>query len=145
MEPLLVYYSSTSGNTDRFVRQLGMDNIRIPVSLKASMEPINRPFILVCPTYADNDGSKAVPKQVIHFLNNAENRNWMQGVIGSGNRNFGHLFARAANIISKKCGVPLLYKFELSGTPDDITNVREGVQKLWHSLKKPTETKRTGT
>lgn len=144
MEPLLVYYSSTSGNTDRFVQQLGMETIRIPVSLKADMETINRPFILVTPTYADNDGSKAVPKQVIHFLNNTENRKWMQGVISSGNRNFGDFFAHAGNIISKKCDVPLLYKFELSGTSDDINNVQEGVKKLWHSLKKTTQMEHTG-
>jgi protein involved in ribonucleotide reduction len=135
MEPLLVYYSSTSGNTEKFVKNLGIRAIRIPTSMKVEMEAITEPFVLICPTYADDDGSKAVPKQVIKFLNNPDNRNQMIGVIASGNRNFGTMFAYAGTVISKKCNVPFLYKFELSGTSDDIANVRQGVDKLWNSLK----------
>ena len=135
MEPLLVYYSSPSGNTERFVKNLGIRAKRIPISMKEEMEPINEPYVLVSPTYADDDGSKAVPKQVIRFLNNAHNRALMIGVIASGNRNFGHMFAYAGTVISRKCNVPFLYKFELSGTTDDIANVTQGVNKLWNSLK----------
>ena len=145
MEPLVVYYSSTSGNTHRFIEKLGIRAIRIPISLKEPMEPILDPYVLICPTYADDDGSKAVPKQVIHFLNNPDNRNLMRGVIGGGNRNFGHMFAHAANVISRKCGVPLVYKFELSGAPDDIVNVQKGMEKLWQSLGLKEQTLKTGT
>lgn len=134
MEPLLVYYSSTSGNTDRFVRNLGLRALRIPMSMKEPMAPVTEPYVLICPTYADDDGSKAVPKQVIRFLNNPDNRALMQGVIGAGNRNFGEMFAFAGVVISKKCNVPLLYKFELSGTLNDMTRVRKGVEKLWQAL-----------
>jgi protein involved in ribonucleotide reduction len=88
----------------------------------------------VSPTYADDDGSKAVPKQIIRFLNNVSNREMLRGVIGTGNRNFGHLFGYAANVIARKCDVPILYKFELSGTETDVENVRQGLEKLWISL-----------
>lgn len=146
MLPLLVYYSSTSGNTARFVKNLGIRAIRIPTSMKDEMAPITEPYVLICPTYADDDGSKAVPKQVIRFLNNIHNRENMIGVISSGNRNFGHMFAYAGTVISRKCDVPLLYKFELSGTPDDIANVRQGVKKLWNSLKQmPSQSKKATT
>jgi len=145
MDPLLVYYSSSSKNTYRFVQDLGMRAVRIPTSMKEAMEPINEPYVLICPTYADDDGSKAVPKQVIRFLNDSHNRSLMQGVIGSGNRNFGELFAYAGTVISKKCNVPCLYKFELSGTPTDVTNVKEGMKKLWESLKLTQTLQRTGT
>lgn len=134
MEPLIVYFSSTSGNTNRFVESLAIRSIRIPLSRKVKYPELNEPFVLICPTYADDDGSKAVPKQVIQFLNNAKNRTMLQGVIGAGNRNFGELFAHAGSVISRKCNVPLLYKFELSGTPTDIVNVRKGLEKLWNSL-----------
>ena len=135
MDPLLVYYSSPSLNTHRFVEALEIRARRIPMSMKEQMNPVDEPYVLICPTFADDDGSKAVPKQVIRFLNNPQNRNHMQGVIASGNRNFGEMFAYAGDVISRKCEVPCLYKFELSGTPDDIYRVRKGINKLWASLR----------
>lgn len=122
---------------------LGLRARRIPTSMKESMEKITEPYVLISPTYADDDGSKAVPKQVIRFLNDPNNRNLMQGVISSGNRNFGEMFAYAGTVISKKCKVPFLYKFELSGTPEDIVNVRAGIKKLWSSI--DPQTLMTGT
>lgn len=109
------------------------------------MEVVDGPFVLITPTYANDDGSNAVPKPVIRFLNNAYNRENLIGVIGSGNRNFGETFALAGRIIAKKCNVPLLYRFELSGTPDDIKNVREGIKKLWASIAQKMKIKQTGT
>ena len=89
------------------------------------------PFILVTPTYADNEGNGAVPKQVIKFLNNKNNRDLMVGVIAGGNTNFGKYYGYAGTVISKKCNVPLLYKFELTGTLEDKINVQKGVTNLW--------------
>ena len=134
MEPLIVYYSSTSGNTHRFLESLGIRSIRIPMTMKSEPLTINEPYVLICPCYADDDGSKAVPKQVIRFLNKSENRSRLQGVIGAGNRNFGETFAYAGTVIAQKCNVPCLYKFELSGTTADINNVRMGMEKLWRNL-----------
>jgi protein involved in ribonucleotide reduction len=136
--PLIVYYSSTTGNTHRFAKSLGMRAIRIPLSMKVPTPLLDEPFVLICPTYADDDGSKAVPKQVIRFLNEPENRAQLQGVIGAGNRNFGEFFGYAGKVISRKCNVPLLYRFELSGTEDDILNVRKGMERLWNSLQRKT-------
>ncbi len=145
MDPLLVYYSSPSNNTFRFVQELDMRAIRIPTTMKEAVEPVDEPYVLICPTYADDDGSKAVPKQVIRFLNDSRNRSLIQGVIGSGNRNFGEMFAHAATVVSKKCKVPCLYKFELSGTTTDVMNVKEGMRKLWESLKLTQTIHKTGT
>lgn len=144
-DPLLVYYSSPTLNTHRFAEKLGFRTRRIPISLKEEIIPVDEDYVLICPTYADDDGSKAVPKQVIHFLNSPVNRSFMRGVISSGNRNFGDKFAYAGNVISKKCGVPLLYKFELSGTPEDVTRVRKGMNALWKSLNIQTPMKKTGS
>ncbi len=145
MEPLIVYYSSTSGNTQRFIENLGIRCVRIPISMKEPLPKLNENYVLICPCYADDDGSKAVPKQVIRFLNDSHNRALLRGVIGSGNRNFGDKFAYAGDVIAKKCGVPCLYKFELSGTPTDIINVERGMKKLWESPTKQTTLKQTGT
>ncbi len=90
------------------------------------------PFVLVLPTFADGEGRNAVPKPVIRFLNEQENRFWLRGVIASGNRNFGEFFARAGDVVAKKCGVPVLYRFELSGTKTDVTRIQTGLERFWN-------------
>jgi ribonucleoside-diphosphate reductase protein NrdI len=77
----------------------------------------------ILPTYCGDDGKGAVPKQVIRFLNNADNRSLIRGVIAAGNSNFGETFGLAGNVISDKCRVPYLYRFELLGTDEDVANV----------------------
>lgn len=145
MKPLIVYYSSPSGNTHRFVEELGVRALRIPTSMKTEEFSLEEPYILICPTYADDDGSKAVPKQVIRFLNSSQNRSMIQGVIGAGNRNFGELFAHAGQVIARKCKVPFLYKLEMSGTTTDIENVKQGIERLWESLTSHQIIQQTGT
>lgn len=134
MEPLLVYFSSKSENTHRFIERVGLPSQRISLSARMPALTVAQPYILVCPTYAGDDGSGAVPKQVIRFLNDVQNRQLLKGVIASGNRNFGRFFAYAGTVISQKCSVPFLYKFELMGTAEDVQQVRQGVQRFWRSL-----------
>ncbi|MGF1910766.1 class Ib ribonucleoside-diphosphate reductase assembly flavoprotein NrdI [Vibrio kasasachensis] len=128
---MLVYYSSESGNTQRFINQLELPAIRLPIDPDGYFPPITCPFVLVCPTYADGQGRGAVPKSVIKALNEEHTRSLLMGVIASGNRNFGTLFAQSGNIISRKCNVPVLYRFELSGTPQDVQIVRQGLTQFW--------------
>lgn len=137
---LIVYFSSTTRNTDRFVHKLELPAARIP--LRRSDEPlvVDEPFVLVCPTYGGGasitgDDSRPVPKQVIRFLNDPGNRALLRGVIASGNLNFGKDFCRSGDVIAAKCGVPYLYRFELMGTPDDVARVREGLAEFEDSLR----------
>lgn len=145
MTPLIVYYSSPSENTHRFVDALGIRALRIPISMKDAPLIVEEPYALISPCYGNDDGSNAVPKQVIRFLNDERNRSMICGVIGAGNRNFGDRFAYAADIIARKCDVPLLYKFELSGTPTDSINVKRGMMKLWDSLMMKQTLRKTGS
>lgn len=126
----LIYFSSLSGNTARFVAGLDARALRIPVSPKQPMPRPTRPFVLICPTYADGQGRKAVPKQVIRFLNDPAHRAGLRGVIAGGNRNFGVFFGHAGDVIAAKCSVPMLYRFELAGTETDLARVNAGLGKL---------------
>ncbi|AXC50366.1 class Ib ribonucleoside-diphosphate reductase assembly flavoprotein NrdI [Paracoccus suum] len=122
------YFSSRSGNTRRFVEALGMPAHRIG---REGADTPDGPYVLICPTYGDGEGRGAVPKPVIQFLNDPQNRIRLAGVIGAGNRSFGSSFAQAADVIAEKCKVPLLYKFELAGTETDLARVDAGLKRLW--------------
>ena len=127
----LVYFSSISGNTDRFIGKLGLPAKRIPLYAKDEPLVVDEPYVLIVPTYGGGPDTKAVPKQVIRFLNDEHNRGLCRGVIAAGNTNFGEAYGLAGNIIAKKLQVPYLYRFELFGTPDDVTAVREGLEQFW--------------
>lgn len=121
----LVYFSSVSENTHRFVQKLGVAAHRIP--LRAHDEPprVTEPYVLLTPTYGGGDGRGAVPKQVVRFLNDAGNRALIRGVISAGNTNFGDSYCLAGDVVAAKCQVPHLDRFELLGTPEDVARVRE--------------------
>jgi protein involved in ribonucleotide reduction len=91
--------------------------------------------VLISPTYCGDGGpgivKGAVPKQVIRFLNDAENRSNIRGVIAAGNSNFGETYGLAGDVISQKCRVPYLYRFELLGTAEDVANVKNGMGRFW--------------
>lgn len=129
--PGLVWYSSASGNTARFVTRLGLGGLRIPISPGDPMPEPTAPYALICPSYADGQGRGAVAKQVIRFLNDPDRRALLRGVIAGGNRNFGTLFACAGDVIAAKCNVPVLYRFELAGLDTDIARVRAGLEEFW--------------
>ena len=138
--PLLVYFSSTSGNTARFIEKLGLPAQRIPLHRGDGDLTVDEPFVLVIPTYGGGQGrgeeKGAVPKQVIRFLNDEGNRRNIRGVISAGNTNFGDSFGVAGDIISRKCHVPHLYRFEVFGTQDDVDRVSDGLERWWVSQSK---------
>lgn len=130
----LVYFSSVSENTHRFVQKLGLDTIRIPLHGRIR---VDESYVLVLPTYGGGratpnlNAGGYVPKQVIAFLNDEHNRSLLRGVIAAGNTNFGAEFCYAGDVVSRKCGVPYLYRFELMGTDDDVQAVRAGLADFW--------------
>ena len=126
----VVYFSTKSENTHRFVEKLGMAAHRIPINSDETLRA-QSPFVLVVPTYGGGEHRGAVPKQVIRFLNDADNRSNIRGVIAAGNTNFGAAYCIAGDIISAKCRVPFLYRFELLGTQEDVDNVRHGLERFW--------------
>lgn len=127
---MIVYFSNVSNFTHRFVEKLEVPASRIPIKAEeAGTFTISEPSTLILPTYGAN-GRDFVPKQVIRFLNQEQNRLLIDSVIGSGNVNFLEDYCRGADIVAEKLMVPLLYRFELAGTQDDVENVRKGLS-LW--------------
>lgn len=117
---MLIAYDSRTGNVRRFVRKLDAETVQIDDGLI-----VNQPFIAV--TYTTGFGE--VPKKVDDFLK--VNGEHLVGVAASGNRNWGQSFARSADVIAERYGVPVICKFELSGTEQDVKQFMERVEELW--------------
>jgi protein involved in ribonucleotide reduction len=130
----VVYFSSVSENTKRFVEKLGLHSVRIPLKTdEAANFTYDKDSILVVPTYGSGEEKTTVPKQVIKFLNNPENRKHIKGVIATGNTNFGDSYGLAGDIVSEKLGVPLIQRVEILGTPEDIELIKERLALLWQT------------
>jgi protein involved in ribonucleotide reduction len=116
---MLVVFDSKTGNVNRFIQALDIEAIKISDSLI-----VDEPYILV--TYTTGFG--LVPPSTAKFLES--NHIYLQGVAASGNRNWGDMFAKSADTISSRYGVPILHKFEMSGMPDDVRTFKERVQNI---------------
>ena len=127
----LVYFSSVSENTKRFIDKLALPAQRIPLHRSEPELVCASDYVLVVPTYGGEKGEHAIPPQVLRFLKAPENREHLVGVIGAGNTNFGTNYNLAAHKIAKKLGVPVLYLFELMGTPEDVARVNQGLDEFW--------------
>ena len=127
----LIYFSSVSENTHRFVEKLHMDTARIPVFASEPQLISTAPYVLLIPTYGGENGKRSILPQIMKFLGYEENRKNLRGVIGAGNTNFGEYYCIAAKKIAAKCNVPVLYTFELMGTQEDVIHVKEGLETFW--------------
>lgn len=115
-----IVFDSKTGNVERFIAQLSdLHSIRITPNLI-----VTEPFMLV--TYTTGFGN--VPQTVKNFLH--DNHQYLCGVSASGNKNWGDLFGQAADTISQAYMVPILSKFEMSGTSADVEYFKERVYQV---------------
>lgn len=129
---LVVYFSSATENTRRFVDKLQLPNVRIALRANEPELVVDEPYVLVCPTYGggvsiSGKQGKPVPIQVVKFLNNPHNRSLIRAVVAGGNSNFGSDFGKAGDVIAAKCNVPYVYRFELMGNDEDVATLRNGL------------------
>ncbi len=129
---LIVYFSSVTENTRRFVDKLGFPSARIPLHRTDEPLVVHEPYVLISPTYGGGvsmtgGNSRPVPAQVIRFLNNEHNRGLIRAVVAGGNTNFGTDYCLAGEVIAAKCRVPYVYRFELMGTEEDVRILRAGL------------------
>ncbi|CAG7629676.1 Protein NrdI [Paenibacillus solanacearum] len=113
---MLIAYDSKTGNVERFVAKLDMPSVKIEETLV-----VDEPFVLI--TYTTGFGQP--PGKVLSFLKRNYRR--LAAVSASGNRNWGQGFARSADRIAELYCVPVLSKFELSGTREDVDRFKREV------------------
>ncbi|MCC8352532.1 class Ib ribonucleoside-diphosphate reductase assembly flavoprotein NrdI [Bacillus sp. AF23] len=115
---LIAYYSRT-GNVRRFVAKTGLRAVEISPDLTLA-----QPFVCVTGTY----GFGQVVRPVADFL--AVNGAYLAGAAASGNRIWADNYAKAAGLIAAQYGVPVVGRFELAGTDEDVRQFIERVNAL---------------
>ena len=120
------YWSSSTRNTETLANKLTTPTIRI------GKDPVDDYTVIMTPTFEQPRLADYIPRPVRTWL--GHNGQWIIGVIGTGNRNFGADYCRAAHDIADCLGVPVLYRAELMGTPTDIDAIDTGVQQHWEEL-----------
>lgn len=135
---MVIAYYSRIGNVRDFVQWYLIPMLGDGYEAKNIEEwDVDEPYILVTPTY---DFGK-VPEKVMTWLHEDTNEYYgdmpgvpkpnnvfMEGVIGSGNRNSGQYYGQAAVTISEKYGVPLIAKFELKGNEKVAEEIRQRIE-----------------
>lgn len=137
-DPLLVYFSGVSGNTKTFVDKLKFEAMRIPILPKdGDMPLINRPYILVVPSYGAGSEKRTVPKQIVKFLKNGSDKKNIQncvGIIGGGNRVYGSAFCKAAVLLSELLKVPIIGRFEVLGNEEEVEKISSNIEEYWENF-----------
>lgn len=109
---MFVYYDSKTGNVQRFIDKIKKERPEWSfVKISSDMEISENGHLV---TFTTNFGE--IPDTTENFLGNENNRKYIKSVSSSGNMNWGTLFGKAADNIEEKYGIPVLMKFELSGT-----------------------------
>lgn len=118
-----IYYDTKTGNVERFVAKIknerGWEIERIHPGMH-----IDHPAHLI--TFTTRFGD--VPDSTLEFL--SSNASYIQSVSSSGNRNWGRNFAIAADKVSGSYGIPVMLKFELSGTNTDVNTFIHAIEVL---------------
>lgn len=114
---------SLTGQTQKFVNKLEMDNLRI--TMDNAFQEINEPYIVIAPTY-----DVEVTELINDFIETGHNQDHLMGVCGSGNLNFGELYCFTAKDLAEEYQVPLLLTFEFQGNDNDVIKMKEKVNEI---------------
>ncbi|MEC4033162.1 class Ib ribonucleoside-diphosphate reductase assembly flavoprotein NrdI [Bacillus subtilis] len=118
---MIITYESKTGNVKRFVKAL-QHKLDIEAIEITDDTIINQEFIHI--TYTIGFGE--IPERTLNFIN--KNKNKIRGVVVSGNKVWGDNYGLAGDKLSAKFHIPLLLKFELSGTKQDLQKIIQEVQ-----------------
>lgn len=129
MKRIVIAYDSRTGNVERFIKKMKKE-VEDRNSDKFSWKfykveedlILDEDFHFI--TFTTNFGE--VPLKTKIFV--GKNYEKMQSVSSSGNMNWGTMYGRAANRIKKDYDIPILMKFELSGTRNDVEKIIGGLE-----------------
>lgn len=144
MSNIRILYTSIEGNTRSFLRRLSEhaesenNSIEIiEISDNTIFKDETTPFVALVPTYLE--GGTGIDENVREIFTNClneyisyhDNRQFLKGVIGSGNRNFNVQYILTAKRYAEKFNVPIIGDFELMGTNYDIETIYQKLIKIF--------------
>jgi len=142
LKTIRILYISIEGNTRAFLKNLnkyaesvnnqGADSINIElkeITEQTDLDHENEPFFAFVPTYLD--GGNGIDNGVTELMTNAlgeyieygNNARLLEGVVGSGNRNFNEQYCLTAKRYASKFNAPFLADYELRGTGADVERI----------------------
>lgn len=115
---MVIVYDSMTGNARRFANKVaeGLDT-KILDLRRDNLEEIGD-YILITHTF----GRGEVPETTRNFL--TKHGGELRAVCSSGSIHWGEMFGKAGEIISKEYSIPLVVKFNKSGTAADVKAAR---------------------
>ncbi|GGO31621.1 class Ib ribonucleoside-diphosphate reductase assembly flavoprotein NrdI [Deinococcus humi] len=108
---MLLAYDSLTGNVRRLAQELA-GSLDIEV-VDVRSHPPSREYLLLTYTF----GTGQVPDSTRNFLD--QHGHLLRGVVSSGSYHWGQNFARAADVIAVRYGVPIVAKVNKGGTAAD--------------------------
>lgn len=143
-------YISISGNTRSFAKRIQQhseikhqENPDFPIiQLKeihdnSPFEKEELPYFVSLPTYLeggngiDNGDQEILTESMHEYIEYADNAALCLGIIGSGNKNFGHQYCLTAKQYAKQFEVPFIADFELRGNPKEIETIYQTLATIW--------------
>lgn len=119
---MIIVYASKTHNVERFCKKISKyKSVRVE-----EYDPSMGSFVLI--TYTTGFGE--APEEVHNFLSMYSNR--MVGVCASGKQSwklFG-TYCKSADVIHEQYGVPILLKFEMAGTQQDVDKLTERIDMI---------------
>ncbi|MBM7709006.1 class Ib ribonucleoside-diphosphate reductase assembly flavoprotein NrdI [Enterococcus lemanii] len=143
-------YISISGNTRSFAKRIQQhseimhqENPDFPIiQLKeihdnSPFEKEESPYFVSLPTYleggngVDSGDQEILTQSMREYIEYAENAALCLGVIGSGNKNFGHQYCLTAKQYAAQFDVPVVADFELRGNQKEIEKIYQKLATIW--------------
>ena len=115
---MLVVYISITGKIKTFLHKTGHPHT---LAITTGEEVVSEPFVLMTGTI----GMGEIHAHVTQFLKT--NHAHLVAVIGSGNKNWGAMYCKAAIDIADHYDEPLLFKFESAGNSHDVERFHQAM------------------
>lgn len=124
-----LYYDTKTGNVQRFINKVTQITGWAAHKISPDLEAEESGHLV---TFTTNFGQ--VPKTTEDFL--ARSSEKIHSVTSSGNRNWGQNYGVAADKIAQTYGMPMAFKFELSGTLEDINTFIDIIKNNYYDSKR---------
>ncbi|MGN0001806.1 MAG: class Ib ribonucleoside-diphosphate reductase assembly flavoprotein NrdI [Sphingobacterium composti] len=126
---MILYYDTKTGNVQRFIDKVVQITGWRAIRIQKDMQIEEEGHLI---TFTTNFGQIPAITEDFAAKNNAK----LFSVTSSGNRNWGRNFGVAGDKVAALFEIPLAFKFELSGTMEDINQFIDIIKNQYYDSKR---------